>query len=67
MSLNKEQATFIQHIAELIRKAPELGLMLTGGELFRTPEQQALHIKNGRSKTMNSQHLKRLAIDLNFF
>jgi len=67
MSLNKEQAIFIQHVAELIRKAPELGLMLTGGELFRTPEQQALHIKNGRSKTMNSQHLKRLAIDLNFF
>ncbi|MGZ8182444.1 MAG: M15 family metallopeptidase [Methylobacter sp.] len=67
MSLNKEQAIFIQHVAELIRKAPELGLTLTGGELFRTPEQQALHIKNGRSKTMNSQHLKRLAIDLNFF
>lgn len=67
MTLTKEQAIFIQHVAELIRKAPELGLILTGGELFRTPEQQTLHIKNGRSKTMNSQHLKRLAIDLNFF
>ncbi|WP_255990821.1 M15 family metallopeptidase [Chitinolyticbacter albus] len=67
MGLNREQAVFLQHVAELIRKAPELGLTLTGGELYRTPEQQALHIKNGRSKTMNSQHLKRLAIDLNFF
>jgi predicted chitinase len=26
-----------------------------------------MHVQNGRSKTMNSQHLKRLALDLNFF
>ncbi len=26
-----------------------------------------MHVKNGRSVTMNSQHLKRLAVDLNFF
>ena len=67
MSYNKEQAVFLQHVAELIRKAPDYGLLLTAGELYRTPEQQALHIKNGRSKTMNSQHLVRMAIDLNFF
>lgn len=67
MSLNRQQALFLQHVAELIRKAPDYGLTVTGGELYRTPEQQALHVKNGRSKTMNSQHLKRLAIDLNFF
>lgn len=67
MSLNREQIVFLQHVAELIRKAPEYGLLVTAGELYRTPEQQALHIRNGRSKTMNSQHLKRLAVDLNFF
>jgi|GEM_PF-237871 len=67
MSLNREQTVFLQHVAELIRKAPDYGLLVTAGELYRTPEQQALHIRNGRSKTMNSQHLKRLAIDLNFF
>lgn len=67
MAMNKEQAVFLQHVGELIRKAPDFGLLLTGGELYRTPEQQALHIKNGRSKTMHSQHLLRLAIDLNFF
>ena len=67
MSLNREQMIFLQHVAELIRKAPDYGLSVTAGELYRTSEQQALHIKNGRSKTMNSQHLKRLAIDLNFF
>lgn len=66
-SMIQEQATFLLHVSELIRKAAELGFMTSGGELFRTPEQQALHVKNGRSTTMNSQHLKRLAVDLNFF
>jgi predicted chitinase len=67
MSLNLEQGLFMQHVAELIRKAGENGLLAVGGELLRTPEQQMQNIKSGRSKTMNSQHLLRLAIDLNFF
>jgi predicted chitinase len=67
MSLLREQSTFLLHVAELIQKASELGFYASGGELYRTSEQQALHVKNGRSKTMNSQHLKRLAVDLNFF
>jgi predicted chitinase len=67
MSLNREQIVFLQHVAELIRKAPDYGLLVTAGELYRTSEQQALHVQYGRSKTMNSQHLKRLAVDLNFF
>ncbi len=67
MSLLRHQSAFMLHVAELIRKASELGFHISGGELYRTTEQQALHIKNGRSTTMNSQHLKRLAVDLNFF
>ena len=67
MSLLRHQSAFMLHVAELIRKATELGFHVSGGELYRTTEQQALHIKNGRSTTMNSQHLKRLAVDLNFF
>ncbi len=67
MSLNEQQNIFIQHVALLINQAHELGLVVTAGELYRTPEQQKHYIKTGRSKTMNSQHLKRLAIDLNFF
>ena len=35
--------------------------------MFRTVEQQAIYVQTGRSKTLNSNHLKRLAIDLNFF
>ncbi len=67
MSLVREQSVFLLQACELIRKAGELGFSVSAGELYRTPEQQALHVKNGRSTTMSSQHLKRLAIDLNFF
>lgn len=67
MSIVEEQSTFLLQVAELIHKAAALGFQVAGGELYRTPEQQALHVKNGRSTTMSSQHLKRLAVDLNFF
>ena len=64
MSLVTEQAAFLLDVCKLITKADELGFTVTGGELFRTLEQQQLYIKTGRSKTMNSLHLKRCAIDL---
>lgn len=67
MSLVAEQAAFLLDVAQLIQKATELGWTVTGGELYRTAEQQQIYVKTGRSKTMNSNHLKRLAIDLNFF
>ena len=62
-----EQAAFLLDAAKLIQHATALGFTVTGGELFRTTEQQEIYVKTGRSKTMNSNHLKRLAIDLNFF
>lgn len=65
--LVREQSVFLLQVCELVRKAGELGFSASAGELYRTPEQQALHVRNGRSTTMASQHLKRLAIDLNFF
>ena len=67
MSLVTEQAAFLLDAAKLIQKATELGFTVTGGELARTPEQQAIYVKTGRSKTMASNHIKRCAIDLNFF
>jgi hypothetical protein len=66
MSLSTEQAAFLLDACKLIQYATEQGFKVTGGELSRTPEQQALHVKAGRSKTMRSLHLKRCAIDLNF-
>ncbi len=66
MSLSDEQAEFLLDACKLINFATERGLKVTGGELFRTEEQQKLYVQQGKSKTMNSNHLRRLAIDLNF-
>lgn len=67
MDLVMEQWAFLQDVAQLIQYAAAKGYTLSGGELWRTPEQEALDVKAGRSHTMNSNHLRRLAIDLNFF
>jgi D-alanyl-D-alanine carboxypeptidase len=67
MSLVKEQSAFLLDVSKLIEWAFQHGYTLTGGELFRTPEQQAIYVKTGRSKTMNSNHLRRCAIDFNVF
>lgn len=67
MSLVNEQAKFLLDVTRLIAFATEKGFAVTGGELFRPAEMQEIYVKTGRSKTMNSRHLKRCAIDLNFF
>lgn len=79
MSLSDKQWIFLQNIAKLIEYAKDNGYKLTGGELYRTEDQQWLYyngyeINNGKlekgirkSETMNSKHLSRLAIDLNIF
>lgn len=67
MSLIPEQHAFLQDVAKLIQQANALGYTTTGGELWRTPEQQDIYVKTGRSKTLKSQHLIRLGIDLNIF
>jgi len=66
-TLVAEQAAFLLDVSRLIQFGAEEGWVITGGELWRSPEQQAIYVKNGRSKTMQSNHLRRCAIDLNFF
>lgn len=66
MSMVKEQAAFLLDVTALVHFATGQGFQVTGGELFRTAEQQKIYVNTGRSKTMNSNHLRRLAIDLNF-
>ena len=67
MSLVAEQYAFMLDVAKLIQFCASEGIVVTGGELHRTPEQQQIYVKTGKSKTLNSKHLERLAIDLNFF
>ena len=62
MSLSQEQAEFLLDACRLIQYATGVGFQVTGGELARTPEQQAIYVKTGRSKTLNSIHLKRCAL-----
>lgn len=70
MNLIDEQQAFLSDVRKLLTFALEhagkLGLKVTAGELYRTPEQQKIYLSTGRSKTMYSNHLRRLAIDLNF-
>jgi len=67
MSNVSEQAAFLLDLGRLVQKATELGFQVTAGELYRTPEQQQIYVKTGRSRTMQSLHLQRRAVDLNFF
>lgn len=65
--LIEAQQAFLIHAAQLIIKATELGFIVTAGELWRPDEMQRIYVQTGRSKTLDSQHGKRLAIDLNLF
>lgn len=67
MSLVTQQWQFLQDVAKLIEYAQTLDIVLSGGELYRTKEQQQIYMDAGKSQTMKSNHLKRLAIDFNFF
>ena len=67
MILGEEQHAFLMDVAKLLVRASQLGYRITGGELYRTPEQEEIYLKEGLSHTLNSNHLRRLAIDINCF
>ena len=67
MSLSDQQFAFMKDVCLLLQFVINKGWKVTGGELDRTVEQQKLYVESGKSKTMQSLHLDRLAIDLNFF
>lgn len=66
-ALLDSQMAFVLDIRKLLAKAEELGYQITFGEAQRTIEQQQLYVKSGRSKTMDSEHLNRRAMDFNIF
>ena len=83
MGLRAKQSVFAKNISKLILWAYDNGYEITLGEVYRTTDQQLLYyhgytlkkeedglkaVKTGRkSKTMNSKHLKKLALDINLF
>lgn len=62
-----EQWEFLKDVAVLISHIESLGFTASGGELQRTQFQQDEYYRQGKTKTHNSQHLKKLAIDLHIF
>jgi hypothetical protein len=67
MGLREEQIAFLEDVCKLLEFCRRAGFEITGGELYRTPEQQQIYVSTGRSQTLQSNHLRRLAIDLNIF
>jgi hypothetical protein len=53
MSSNKDQAAFLKDAAKLILEAERFGLVVTGGELYRTQEQQDLSTWNRGNRNGN--------------
>ena len=67
MTLRQEQSAFALDLVHFLLWATEQGYDYTLGEAQRTPEQQKIYMDTGRSKTMDSKHLKKLAADIFFF
>ena len=67
MSLSDVQFEFLRDVISLLRFAVAKGWKVTFGEVARPIEMQEIYVQTGRSTTMFSKHLQRLAIDLNFF
>ena len=64
MTLGDRQEAFAHDVVSLLSKAWELGFSVRLGEVLRPIEMQQLYVKTGRSKTMDSMHIKKCAIDL---
>lgn len=67
MSLSEKQQIFTRNIACLIQRAEALKIGLTFGHAWRSLEEQKRLKAEGKSKTLKSKHLSRLAVDFNFF
>jgi hypothetical protein len=67
MTLSQHQRSFVLDLAELIQYAYRNNMEFTLGEAYRTEDQQAIYVRQRLSRTMDSYHRKRLAVDLNLF
>lgn len=64
--LHHNQAFFALNVAKLLMYITSKGYSVSLGEAWRPPEMAAIYAKEGKG-IVHSQHIKRLAIDLNFF
>ena len=66
MTILEKQQFFSDCLSDFIRALRMLGMEVTLGEAWRSPETCELYAKDGRG-IANSNHTNRLAIDLNLF
>lgn len=66
MTLGQHQEAFSRDLCKLLMYANSLGYEARIGEVQRPLEMQEIYVKTGRSKTMNSMHLKKCAADIFF-
>jgi hypothetical protein len=66
MTLGQKQEAFSRDLVKLLQKAFELGYEVRIGEVMRGRAQQEHYLRTGRTTTMNSLHLMKLAADLHF-
>lgn len=66
MTLGQQQEAFARDVEALLMFAHSTGFGVRIGEAWRPPEMQRIYVETGRSKTMKSRHLDKLAIDLHF-
>ena len=67
MTLGQNQEKFTEDLAKLLNYLIKNNYQIRIGEVERTQAQQQIYIKEGKSKTLNSMHLKRCAADLHIF
>jgi hypothetical protein len=66
LSLSEKQRLFAKLVGQLLDHIYEVGFEATLGEAWRTPEQAAANAASGKG-IANSNHTRRLAIDINLF
>lgn len=64
MNLAAKQCKFTSNFARLVLKAEELGYRLKVQEWNRDIETQRRYVAEGKSKTLDSKHLDKLAVDV---
>lgn len=66
MTLNDKQHIFAMNLAKLLQHVESLGLTCSVGEVFRPKEMAEIYAKEGKG-ILDSQHCKKLAVDLQLF
>jgi hypothetical protein len=67
MRLSEKQRIFTENIGKLIAFAYCNNIGLTFGHAWRSIEEQRRLVAEGKSQTLASNHLNRLAVDFNVF